>query len=158
MLGNWGWIFEQHAVYWLLHVVVQLPSMGYINPTFIIHMLSYLSLYYSMVVAAYTYIILYVVYLCMSSNAWYCRLCTHVFISLVHSVLIVNSWLPSNNRLPVSTIARTTSGTSVLMVYVQYSTSSHNLQIYRIWYNSILIMRELTMVGGFVMKCVPTLD
>ena len=32
------------------------------------------------------------------------------------------------------------------MVYVQYSTSSHNLQIYRIWYNSIFIMRELTMV------------
>ena len=84
--------------------------------------------------------------------------CPHVCISLVHYVLIVNWWLPSNNRLPVSTIARTTSGTSVLMVYVQYSTSSHNLQIYRIWYNSILIMRELTMVGGFVMKCVPTLD
>ena len=32
------------------------------------------------------------------------------------------------------------------MVYVQYSTSSHNLQIYHIWYNSIFIMSELTMV------------
>ena len=36
------------------------------------------------------------------------------------------------------------------MVYVQYSTSSHNLQIYRIWYNSIFIMRELTMVDLLV--------
>ena len=46
-------------------------------------------------------------------------------------------------------LTHTTSGNSVLMVYVQYSTSSHNLQIHHIWYNSILIMRELTMVGWF---------
>ena len=70
--------------------------------------------------------------------------CIHAFCILMVLVLVLLTY--------------TTSGNSVLMVYVQYSTSSHNLQIYRIWCNSILIMRELTMVGGFVMKCVPTLE
>ncbi len=36
------------------------------------------------------------------------------------------------------------------MVYVQYGTYSHNLQIHRIWYNSIFIMRELTMLDLFI--------
>ncbi len=35
------------------------------------------------------------------------------------------------------------------MVYVQYSTSSHNLQIYRIWYDSIFIMKGINY-GRFI--------
>ncbi len=35
------------------------------------------------------------------------------------------------------------------MVYVQCSTSSHNVQIYRIWYNSILIMKGINY-GRFI--------